>query len=190
MGRNAERPRSGEQPLVVAGELHGLPARADELDRREMQGVKRADRDRKGIEGAREDRRSEVQQRYAGNQAAGLFSVRASEAIGVNAIENLVFEKTARRGRLPRAHGMGSGSRREDAPTRPSCRRRSRKNAFMVDAHGLTWARRSRLIGPVPLEILHQLVEGDNRLPRWDDAGSFRRREPTFPHPLRDEIIG
>ena len=50
------------KPLVVAREREILLSRAKELDRGQVQRVERANRRRKGLEGARQDRRSKLEQ--------------------------------------------------------------------------------------------------------------------------------
>ncbi len=66
----------GQHPIVVAGELYGQSAAAQELERRQMEGVKRPNGNRIGLQGAREHRRRQLQQRDPRDKAPSRFSVR------------------------------------------------------------------------------------------------------------------
>ena len=60
-----------------------------------MQCVMGADRDRKRVKGADEDRTRKINQRYARKESPRFVAMRSGEAARMNAIPELVFEDAA-----------------------------------------------------------------------------------------------
>ena len=91
----ADRPRCpgvGE-PLVAARKREILPSRAKELDRGQVQRIKRANRRRKGLEGTRQDRRSKLEERHMSQKHPYGFPVRSGEPPAVDPVPDLVFQQ-------------------------------------------------------------------------------------------------
>ena len=65
----------GEHAAVVAGKLNGLPSAPEELERRQMQRIQGPRGHWKGVQGAREHRRRQLQQRDTPDELASRLSV-------------------------------------------------------------------------------------------------------------------
>ena len=79
------------------------PAAAQELERCQMEGVKRPNGNRIGLQGAREHRRRQLQQRDPRDKAPSRFSVRISEVARVQPGPDLIFQQpTCHQGLMPK----------------------------------------------------------------------------------------
>ncbi len=86
--------------LVVACERHDLSPAAEKLNRRKVQGVQRANRRGEGLQGARQNGRSELHQSKASNESSRGLPVGRTEFPRVNSRPNLVLEQTTGNQRL------------------------------------------------------------------------------------------
>ena len=89
---NTERSRSGQHSLVERRQLDSLATIAQKLERRQMQRVECAHRNRKRLQRLRENRWGQLDQCHATDQNSRFLPVRASKAAGVNPVPHLVFE--------------------------------------------------------------------------------------------------
>ena len=94
--REAQRLCSSRETLVIGRQLQRLALAAQEIHRCEVQRVKRPHGQRKWQERAREHARREFKQTHSVDKMARIDGVRGPGAAGMNTIEHLDFEQTAR----------------------------------------------------------------------------------------------
>ena len=88
--------RSLVHSFVIARQRHILRVPSQVVHGGKMQCVKRTHRARKRLERALKRLRSEFNQRQAGDQATGVFSMRITQVLCVHASPNLVLKESAR----------------------------------------------------------------------------------------------
>src|SRR5215471_6318747 len=88
--------RRRKQAFVKARQCDSLPTGAEKFNRCQMQGVERPDGDRKRLQGASEDRRSQLDQRHMADQRSYLLAMRAPQAPRVNTVPDLIFKEATR----------------------------------------------------------------------------------------------
>ena len=93
---NSERARRRQHPTVKARQGDALLEPAQILNRSQMQRVERTHRDRKWLQGARQDQLAQLDELDAAEELLRILVVYARKLVGMNSIPHLVFEESAR----------------------------------------------------------------------------------------------
>ncbi len=143
VGFDAEAASRAEQSLVIARQTDRLAVTPEELQGGKMQGVGRAHRRGKGLEGASQDRCGQLEQRHTPKKRPNHVPVRGAEAARVNAGPQLILtssskstlsDVTGARGGIPDPGISGGVSQ----PWRTTSARRASATAGARSARGGT----------------------------------------------------
>ena len=92
---NSEKTRSGEQPLVVTGQLNALLLPAHKLNGCEVNGIQCPHRNRKWLQRARQHWPNHFNHRHSTDQITDCIAMRILQLVRVDPIPNLAFKKPA-----------------------------------------------------------------------------------------------